>query len=141
VASGVWSFCQYEPNDLLVLEEPNVVRDEACTGEYARRPNAECCLLLPVTAVNGQSVAHNTGAVALYYTVDCDRIEIVEEMDPRGAGPLDATIKQTDPPAPGISKAAVETIRRADYLVFRSVSNRAIVDIEWKTQNGAYPNL
>jgi hypothetical protein len=90
----------------------------------------------PVTAVNGHAVAHNTGAVALYYTVNGDRIEIVEQIDPTGSGPLDVTIKRPDPPAPGMTKAAVETISGAEYLVFRSQSNGAIVAIEWKRPDG-----
>jgi hypothetical protein len=90
----------------------------------------------PVTAINGKSVVHNTGAVALYYTVRDDRIEIVEQMDPNGAGPLDATIKQPDPPAQGMSTVAVERLGGAEYLVFRSPTNRAIVAIEWKTPDG-----
>ena len=90
----------------------------------------------PVTAVNGKSVGHNTGAVALYYSVSGDRIEIVEQMDPNGSGPLDVTIKQPYPPAPGLTKAAVETLGGTEYLVFRSPSNGAIVAIEWKTPDG-----
>ncbi len=90
----------------------------------------------PVTAINGKSVAHNTGAVALYYSVSGDRIEIVEQMDPNGSGPLDVTIKQFDQPIPDMTKAAVETIKGAEYLVFRSPSDSAIVAIEWKTRDG-----
>lgn len=90
----------------------------------------------PVTAINGHSVAHNTGAVALYYTVNGDRIEIVEQMDPNGSGPLDVTLKRLDQPVPGMTKAAVETISGAQYLVFRSQSNGAVVAIEWKTPAG-----
>jgi hypothetical protein len=90
----------------------------------------------PVIAVNGKSVAHNTGAVALYYSVSGDRIEIVEQMDPHGSGPFDVTIKQPYPPAPGLTKAAVETLGGTEYLVFRSPSNGAIVAIEWKTPDG-----
>jgi hypothetical protein len=90
----------------------------------------------PVTAINGKSVAHNTGAVALYYTVSGDRIEIVEQMDPNGSGPLDVTLKQFEQPVPGLSKAAVERLGGAEYLVFRSPSNSAIVVVEWKTPGG-----
>jgi len=90
----------------------------------------------PVTAINGKSGAHNTGAVALYYSVSGDRIEIVEQMDPNGSGPLDVTIKQFDQPVPGLTKAAVETLGGDQYLVFRSPSDGAIVAIEWKTPEG-----
>jgi hypothetical protein len=90
----------------------------------------------PVTAINGKSVAHNSGAVALYYTVSGDRIEIVEQMDPNGSGPLDVTIKQFDQPVPGVTRAAVESLGGAEYLVFRSPSNGGIVAVEWKMLDG-----
>jgi hypothetical protein len=90
----------------------------------------------PVTAINGHAVAHNAGAVALYYAVNGDRIEIVEQMDPTGSGPLDVSIKRPEPPVPGMTKATVETISGAEYLVFRSPDNGAIVAIEWKTPDG-----
>jgi hypothetical protein len=90
----------------------------------------------PVTAINRKSVTHNTGAAALYYTVNGDRIEIVEQMDPNGSGPLDVTLKQFYQPVPGLSNAAVERLGGADYLVLRSPSDGAIVAIEWKTSDG-----
>lgn len=90
----------------------------------------------PVTAVNGQPIAHNTGAIGLYYTINGDRIEIVEQLDPNGSGPLDVHLKQPDHPVPGISTIKVETINGAEYLVSRSPSNGGIVGIEWKTSDG-----
>jgi len=90
----------------------------------------------PVISINGKPIAHNSGAVALYYTVSGDRIEIVEQMDPNGSGPLDVFIKRFGQPVPGMSKAAVETLGGAQYLVLRSPSDGAIVAIEWKTSVG-----
>jgi len=90
----------------------------------------------PVTAISGQPIAHNTGAVGLYYTVNGVRLEIVEQLDPRGSRPLDADLKQPDSPVPGMSIIKVETINGAEYLVSRSPSNGGVLDIEWKTRDG-----
>jgi len=90
----------------------------------------------PVTAINGQPIAHNTGAVGLYYTINGVRIEIVEQLDPRGSGPLDVDLKQPDSPVAGMSTIKVETINGAEYLVSRSPSNGGILSIAWKTSDG-----
>jgi hypothetical protein len=90
----------------------------------------------PVTAIDGRPIVHNTGAVGLYYTVHGTNIEIVEQMDPRGPGPLDVVLKQPGREDPRMPTIGIETIGGAEYLVSRSKSNRGIVMIEWKTTDG-----
>jgi hypothetical protein len=90
----------------------------------------------PVTAVNGQPIVHSTGAVVLYYDVDGVGVQIGEQMDPKGPGPMDVRLKDPDRPAPEMLKASVETINGAQYLVFRSPKDGGISIIQWKTPNG-----
>ena len=89
-----------------------------------------------VTAIDGRPIKHSTGAVSLYYSVGDVRVEIVEQLDANGAGPMDVRLKQPDGPVPSMLKAAVETIDGAEYLVFRSPNDNRIQRVQWKTQEG-----
>lgn len=90
----------------------------------------------PVTAINGKPIAHNTGAVGLYYEVNGVRVEINEQMDPNGPGPMDVTLKDVDRPVPDMPKVSIESIDGAQYLVFRSPKDGGITRIAWKTPDG-----
>lgn len=77
--------------------------------------------------MNGQLAPHNTGAAVLYYTVGTVKLQVVEQLDAGGPGPLHLVLR-----GPSQSSIAVESIAGADRVVIRSSSGQ-IATIEWKT--------
>jgi len=82
--------------------------------------------------VNGQVAPHNTGAVVLYYTLGPTRLQVVEQLDSAGPGPLHVVLKSPPPSAEDASSIGVEPVAGADRVVTRS-SRGQIVALEWKT--------
>jgi hypothetical protein len=90
----------------------------------------------PVEAVDGAPRQHTSGAVDLVYSVNGTRVEIVEQVDPTGPGPLDVTLKKPglfeSPPA---AKPTVETFGGQEYLIF-TIQGR-VAAMQWKPGQGA----
>ncbi len=81
--------------------------------------------------VNGQVAPHNTGAAVLYYTFGTTRLQVVEQLDSAGSGPLHVVLKAPPPSARDASTIRVEAIAGSDRVVTRSSSGQ-IVAVEWK---------
>jgi hypothetical protein len=90
----------------------------------------------PVTAVDGKPIPHTSGAVRLGYKVGEDAVEIVQQNDPAGAGPMDVTFNRPGLfERPPTSVASVESSNGQDYLVF-TIKGR-VAALEWKPGQGA----
>ncbi|MDQ6945021.1 MAG: hypothetical protein M3256_01840 [Actinomycetota bacterium] len=89
----------------------------------------------PITAVDGKTIPHNSGAVALDYTIDGKHLQIIEQLDPLGAGPMDVRLKQPNPPQSEALRSSVEMIGGAEYLAFRPPHENSIYAIQWKEKD------
>ncbi|MDQ6747262.1 MAG: hypothetical protein M3010_04035, partial [Candidatus Dormibacteraeota bacterium] len=103
---------------------------------YAPAQLKEVTFIPPIIAINGKTNPHSTGAVDLVYTVSGTRVEVVEQLDPAGPGPLDVTLKQPGlldrPPA---AAPTVQSFRGQDYLVF--LIRDRVASVHWKPAQGA----
>ena len=91
----------------------------------------------PITSVDGKPIPHNSGAVALDYTLAAgQKVQLVEQRDSNGPGPMSVTVKQPDAPVPNLAQNQTEIIDGNEYFVTATADGSKVLGIQWKTSDG-----
>ncbi len=91
----------------------------------------------PITSVDGKPIPHNSGAVALDYTLAAgQKVQLVEQRDSNGPGPMSVTVKQPNAPVPNLAQNQTEIIGGNEYFVTATADGSKVMGIQWKTSDG-----